>query len=65
MMISMTRSQSKTQKRLMTYRYGGMTEVTMNKADIKRLAKQMLLAEEAPHDEELARRHAAEWARIP
>jgi len=49
----------------MTYRYGGMTEVTMNKADIKRLAKQMLLAEEAPHDEELARRHAAEWARIP
>ena len=32
---------------------------------IARLAKQMLAVEKAPHDEELAQRHAAEWARVP
>jgi hypothetical protein len=39
--------------------------MNMNKTDITRLAKQMLAVEQAPHDEELARRHVAEWVRVP
>jgi hypothetical protein len=36
----------------------------MSNAEIERLAKQMLAAEKDP-DSQLARRHAAEWARVP
>jgi hypothetical protein len=37
----------------------------MNDEEIARLAKQMLAVEKAPHDEELAQRHAAEWVHVP
>jgi hypothetical protein len=39
--------------------------INPNGTDIGRLAKQMLAVEKAPHDKELAQRHAAEWPLIP